>query len=66
MAKAKVEILVSLNGTDVWGVAADLDPLRVRHITDEEADLIREAIPKLIDSIVKEREPEPIPARKKK
>ncbi len=70
MASAKVQVLVTLNGAGVWRVVAPLDPTYVRHLTETEMTMLSEAIPRLIESIVKEREmPEPIyapPAKKKK
>ncbi len=67
MQTAKVQVLVTLNGAGVWRVVAPLDPNNVRHLTEQELTTLSEAIPRLIESVVKERpEPEPAPPAKKK
>lgn len=68
MATAKVQVLVTLNGAGVWRVVAPLNPDNVRHLTEDELTTLSEAIPRLIESIIQERQgsPEPIQPRKKK
>jgi hypothetical protein len=59
MAQAKVQVLVTLNGAGVWRVVAPLDPANVRHLTEQELTTLSDAIPRLIESIVKERQEPP-------
>lgn len=62
MVNAKVQVLVTLNGAGVWRVVAPLDPSYVRHLTEQELTTLSDAIPRLIESIVKEREVPELPA----
>jgi len=65
MASAKVQVLVTLNDAGVWRIVAPLNPLKVRHITEAEMQMLSEAIPRLIESIVSDKAPEPAPKKKK-
>ena len=64
MAVAKVQVLVTLDGSGIWRVVAPLEPAYVRHLTEQELTTLSEAIPRLIESIIKERPPAaPVPPR---
>ena len=66
MTGAQAQLIVSRTGNWVWRAEADIDPDLVRSLTAEEFQLVQEALPKLLESIIRAPRPEPEPAGKRK